>query len=168
MTHRSRFATRFATNALRWTAGLLAVLVAGCGERNPEHGRPAVTAGQQLYRNYCLSCHQADGGGVPGMYPPLIDSEWVQGDKGRLVRLLLNGMRGPIEVKGETYDNIMTPHGHLSDQDLAAVLTFVRSGFDNDASPVTPEEVAAVRAANTQRGLWQASELEQATGIPGM
>lgn len=150
--------------------GLLAGVLwvgAGCGQREPATGIDATTAlGQRVFRNYCLSCHQADGNGVPGMYPPLTASEWVQGDKGRLIRLVLDGVRGEIVVKGERYNNVMTAHGHLKDEEIAAVLTFIRSHFDNQAEPVTPEEVAAVRAADTHQGFWEASELEHATGIP--
>ena len=100
------------------------------------------------------------------MYPPLTQTDWVLGDKGRLIRLVLNGMTGEVEVKGQVYNNVMTPHAFLRDQQIADVLTFVRSNFGNDASPVLPEEVAAVRANLEQDEMWEAFELEQKTGIP--
>lgn len=140
----------------------------GGGQEAPQEQQPAeseaVALGRKVYRSYCLSCHQADGNGVPGMYPPLVDSPWIQGDKGRLIRLLLNGMKGELVVKGERYNNAMAAHGHLSDEEIAGVLTFVRSNFDNTADPVTPAEVATIRASNTQKGPWTAQELEQTTG----
>jgi mono/diheme cytochrome c family protein len=143
-------------------AGLL--LVTGCGgedrERTPEE------RGQRIYRAYCVSCHLADGSGIPGMYPPLQQTDWVEGDAGRVIRLLLNGMAGPYEVKGNQYNNIMPAHGTLSDNQIADVLTFVRSNFGNDASAITPDEVHAVRSTNEKRGMWEPAELEHATGIP--
>lgn len=146
----------------------------GCGGGDSTGGQdssaPAaeVSSGQQVFAQYCVVCHQANGLGVEGLYPPVSQTEWTLGDKGRLIRLVLNGMMGPVEVKGEEYNNAMTPNSFLTDQQIADVLTYTRSNFGNDASPVTAEEVAAVRAATTKKGLWQASELESQTGIPGM
>ncbi len=145
--------------------------LAACGgddlpaDATPEQRFAAL--GARTYTSNCQTCHQADGLGREGVYPPLAGTEWVTGDEGRLIRLLLNGMRGPITVAGVEYNNIMTPHGQLNDDQIAAVLTHVRSSFGNASSAVTPDDVAAVRAANTQRGIWQAADLETATGIPG-
>jgi mono/diheme cytochrome c family protein len=82
------------------------------------------------------------------MNPPLIDTEYVLGDKERLIKIVLNGLSEPIEIKGEFYQNVMAPHAFLSDQQIADVLTFVRKSWGNDASPVTVSEVAEVRAKN--------------------
>jgi mono/diheme cytochrome c family protein len=147
-----------------------ALAACGGGDNLPADASPeqrTAALGARVYAQQCQTCHQADGQGVEGVYPPLTETDWTTGDPGRLIRLLLNGMRGPIEVKGVTYNNIMTPHGHLNDDQIAAVLTHVRSSFGNDASAVTPDQVARVRAANTQRGIWDAQELETMTGIPG-
>ena len=142
----------------------LALLVlAGCGGRGPSE--PA-GLGAQVYATTCVTCHQRDGRGVPGAYPPLAGTPWVTGDEGRLVRLVLHGLRGPIDVDGVRYSNVMTAHGFLSDDQIAAVVTYVRSEFGNAAGPVTPEQVAAVRAAEPRRGPWTAAELETRTGIP--
>jgi mono/diheme cytochrome c family protein len=103
-------------------------------------------AGKKVYDQYCIVCHQADGAGVPNAFPPLIQTDWVQGDKTRLIEIVLNGLTGEIEVNGETYNSAMTPHDFLSDQEVADVLTYVRSSFGNDADAVSAEEVAAVRA----------------------
>ena len=114
----------------------------------PEVAEPQeVTAGQQVYERVCLVCHQHDGGGVPNMYPPLTDSEWVQGDKERLINIVLKGLNEPMTIKGEKYTAIMPAQDYLSNQEIADVLTYVRSHFDNDASPITPEEVAEVRGS---------------------
>jgi mono/diheme cytochrome c family protein len=152
-------------NALRLLTLLFVslLLLPACGddsERTPEE------RGQRIYRAYCLSCHQADGSGIASMYPPLQQTDWVEGDEGRLIRLVLNGLAGPIVVKGEEYNNIMPAHGTLSDDQIADVLTYVRQNFGNDASAITADEVHAVRAANDRRGMWNAEELERATGIP--
>ncbi|MFP4092968.1 MAG: c-type cytochrome [Cyclobacteriaceae bacterium] len=102
-------------------------------------------AGQTVYNSYCIACHQKDGSGVPGAFPPLKETDWVQGDKEKLISIVLNGLQGPITVNGEQYNNVMTPHNFLSDDEVAAVLTFVRNSFGNNASEVMAEEVAALR-----------------------
>lgn len=122
--------------------------------------------GEAVYAKYCATCHQQDGEGIPGAFPPLAGAEWVEGDPGRLVRLVLNGMQGPITVRGERYNNLMTPHAFLTDEQIAAVLTYVRSSFGNDAPAVEPDVVRAVRASNMQEGLWISTVLEQQTGVP--
>lgn len=107
-----------------------------------------VPRGQGIYKTYCQVCHQADGNGVPGMNPPLTQTEWVLGDKERLIGVVLNGLSGEIEIKGEIYNNVMASHSFLTDKQIADVLTYVRSSFGNDASEVSEEEVAAIRANN--------------------
>ena len=103
--------------------------------------------GKKVYNSICLACHMADGSGVPGMHPPLIETEWVSGDKERLIDLVLNGMEGKIEVNGETYNSIMPPNSHLTDQQIADVLTYIRKSFGNNSSEITKAEVAKVRNA---------------------
>ena len=103
--------------------------------------------GKTVYGQYCIACHQADGKGVAGAFPPLTQTEWVEGDKTELISLVINGMQGPITVKGEQYNNVMPPHGFLSDEDIAAVLTYVRQSFGNNASEITIAEVVEVRAS---------------------
>ncbi len=124
--------------------------------------------GKPVYDTRCAQCHQANGQGIPGSFPSLTQTEWVLGDKGRLVRLLLNGMQGPLEVEGEAYNGIMIlPPPALTNEQIAAVLTYVRQHFGNDAEAVTHDEVASVRVANEREGLWEASELLERTGLPG-
>ncbi len=101
--------------------------------------------GKTIYDTYCLACHQEDGMGVPGMNPPLGKSEWVTGDKTRVIKVVLNGLDIPIEINGESYQNIMAPHDFLTNQQVADVLSYIRSNFGNQASAITAEEVQKIR-----------------------
>jgi mono/diheme cytochrome c family protein len=141
---------------------LLVFLLSACGGRHqnsrqtnetpaPIQETPSKSAdmanhpGKKVYDSVCLACHMADGSGVPGMHPPLIETEWVTGDKERLIEITLNGLSGKIEVDGETYNSIMPPHSHLSDKQIADVLTYIRQSFGNNAGEITVEEVQKVR-----------------------
>lgn len=101
--------------------------------------------GQELYHWYCGACHQRDGKGASGRFPPLAGVDWVTGDKKRLIDIVLNGLEGPIEVGGESYDNVMPQNSFLSDEQISDVLNYIRNNFGNEGSKVSPEEVAAVR-----------------------
>ncbi|WP_158233315.1 cytochrome c [Reichenbachiella sp. 5M10] len=128
---------------------------AACGGANPSTNMgtgetvasqdPMLKKGQKVYRAHCMACHQKEGTGVLRMNPPLIQTEWVLGDKARLIGIILNGFEGEIEVDGVTYNSIMNSFSYLSDEEISALLTYVRQSFGNDASPVTSDEVAAVR-----------------------
>lgn len=109
--------------------------------------REELLAGGKLYNTYCAACHQQDGLGAPPRYPPLVGTEWVTGDKQRLISVIINGLEGPIEVNGEPYNNAMPQHSFLSDQEVAEVATYIRQNLGNDASAITAEEVQAVRGA---------------------
>ena len=109
----------------------------------------AVLKGKSIYTQYCLTCHQADGGGVSGLNPPLTKTDYVLGDKTRLVNVLLNGLQG-VDIDGEPYHNVMPAQAQLTDQQIADVLTYVRSNFGNKASAVTAAEVKTVRAAGSK------------------
>ncbi|WKN43641.1 c-type cytochrome [Tunicatimonas pelagia] len=111
-----------------------------------------MAVGNKVYGQYCIACHQTDGKGVPGAFPTLVQTEWVNGDNTRLISVVLNGLQGEITVNGETYNGVMTPHGFLTDEEVAGVLTYVRQSFGNDAKPISAEEVAEVRASNTEAG----------------
>jgi len=102
--------------------------------------------GEKVFKQYCISCHQADGGGVPNMIPPLINTTYVLGDKERLIQILLKGLNQNIEIEDQYFSNPMPALNMLKDQEIADVLTFVRNSFGNKASSVTVEEVKAVRA----------------------
>ena len=103
------------------------------------------TPGQLIYEQNCLTCHQANGSGVPNLNPPLRGTDWVLGDKNRLINVLLKGLQGQ-EIEGDMYDNAMPAHDFLDDSQIADVLTYIRNNFGNKASAVTADEVKAVRA----------------------
>jgi mono/diheme cytochrome c family protein len=117
--------------------------------------------GKQVYSTTCAACHQPAGEGTGGVFPPLAGSEWVNGDDAKIVRILLHGVTGPIEVAGETYNGMMPPWGGtLKDADIAAVLTYVRSAWGNKAAPITAAKVASIRSATSARTTpWTAAEL---------
>ncbi|MBD2704995.1 HEAT repeat domain-containing protein [Spirosoma sp. BT702] len=115
------------------------------------------TAGREIFakEGYCITCHQADGKGLAASgFPPLSGTKWVTGNEERLIKLALKGMLGPIEVGGQKYPGQvpMTPFGGLlKDNELAAVLTYVRNSFGNQAPAITPEQVKKVRASTGQK-----------------
>jgi len=122
--------------------------------------------GEQLYEMACLPCHQPEGKGLPGVYPPLAGSDWVRGDKARIIKVVLHGLTGPVTVAGQNFGHLpssvrMPSLGGLTDEQIAAVLTFVRASYGQQASPVTAAEVKAVRAATGNRQMpWTAAELK--------
>ncbi|MEM6648072.1 MAG: PVC-type heme-binding CxxCH protein [Bacteroidota bacterium] len=126
--------------------------------------RVLFVAGQELYQRegYCSTCHQMDGTGLGASgFPPLAGTEWVTGNEDRLIKITLHGLMGPIEVNGKKYPgNVpMTPFGGLMDDtEVAAVLTYVRNSFGNEAAPVSPETVARVRAETEDRKVFYTVE----------
>lgn len=107
---------------------------------NPEV--PAeLTKGRNLYATHCLACHGPDGMGSEDLIPPLANTPWVTGDKGKLIRTMLKGVSGEIEVNGKIFNQEMPAFAHLQDAELAEILTFIRNQFGNKASAVIPGEV---------------------------
>jgi mono/diheme cytochrome c family protein len=131
-------------------------------------GNEAFELGKAVYnRPTCAACHQASGQGTPGQFPPLAGSEWVnEAQPGRMIRLVLNGIQGPITVKGASYNNAMVPWNALSDEEIAAVITYVRQNkeWGNNASAVTAAQVKAVR--EKVKGHPQAFTADELTKIP--
>jgi putative membrane-bound dehydrogenase-like protein len=116
--------------------------------------------GKQLYATTCGNCHQSHGFGMPGMAPPLADSEWVAGSDDRLIRIVLQGIGGPITVLGQKYNLDMPGHGTFSDDQVAAVLTYIRREWDHPYEPVTAKRVAAIRQVTAGRADgWTADQL---------
>ena len=116
--------------------------------------------GRVLYAGACALCHQDSGRGGAGQAPPLRGSPWVLGDPERAAKIVLGGLRGPIDVGGRTWDLEM-PSWNASDEDVAAVLTYVRREWTNGAAPVSPETVAAARRAVVEHdGPWTVEALE--------
>ncbi len=102
-------------------------------------------AGTKIYSTYCGACHQRNGKGDGSRFPPLAGSEWVKGDKSKLITVLLKGLQGPVKVRGIPYNVSMPPQNFLSDKDIAEVLTHIRKHFGNRASAIKTEEVEKVR-----------------------
>jgi mono/diheme cytochrome c family protein len=120
----------------------------------PPSAAPAIVApagptdpGEQVFSTVCAACHQTTGLGLPGAFPPLAGSDWASGDPETPIRIVLAGLSGPVKVSGADFNSMMPPPPGLDDEKIAAVLTFVRSHFNNKASEVTKDQVAAVRAS---------------------
>jgi len=95
----------------------------------------------ELYQQKCFACHQAGGAGIPNVFPPLAESEWVNGPADNLIRIQLRGLMGPITVKGKKYASAMPPNAAMTDEEIATILTYVRSNFGNKAGAITAEMV---------------------------
>lgn len=128
-------------------------------------GTPAPAAkplrtGAQIFSSTCAACHQAQGEGT-NVYPPLAGSEWVNGTESRLVRIILHGLVGDVEVQGQPFNGAMPAWGPtLSDAEIAAVATYIRSSFGNQSLPITAPTVAQARAAHAGRTTpWTMPEL---------
>ena len=114
-------------------------------EINDNLDRNKPVAGTKVYDIYCRACHQRDGKGDGLRFPPLDSSEWVTGDKKKLINILLNGLQGTIKVRDKPFNSLMPPQNFLKDDEIAQVLTYIRQNFNNEASAVTPGEVAETR-----------------------
>jgi mono/diheme cytochrome c family protein len=114
----------------------------------PALARPGQADGQQVYTANCVACHQAGGKGLPGVFPPLDGSEWVNGNERVLANILLHGITGEISVLGQTYKGAMPPFPQLSDAELAAVLSHVRSAWSNKSAPLKAELIEKERKSN--------------------
>jgi mono/diheme cytochrome c family protein len=111
----------------------------------------SIAGGKVIYVNHCLTCHQADGGGVPNMNPPLIKTSYVTGDHTQLIKVVLNGFSENVDIDGESYSNVMPAHDFLKDREIADVLTYVRKSFGNKGGAITAAQVKAVRAKNKKK-----------------
>lgn len=134
-----------------------------------------ISSGKKIYSQVtpgggmCVACHLPNGLGQPGAFPPLDRSDWVLGDKERLIKISIHGLQGEIVVNGEKYLGIMQGFGQtlgspLNDQQIADVLTYIRNEWGNSASAISPEEVKAIRDSEKDRELtsmWTAAELEK-------
>lgn len=148
------------------SAALLFLALAACGgegddasrgEEGEEREERSASAaaqpalGERTYQQRCVSCHQLNGEGTPGVFPPLAGSEHATAaNAGVPIRIVMHGLQGPIMVKGVEYSSVMPPYGLgivMSDAEVAAVLTYVRSSWGNRASAVTAEDVEEEREA---------------------
>jgi mono/diheme cytochrome c family protein/glucose/arabinose dehydrogenase len=116
--------------------------------------------GKALYAGVCAACHQPNGMGLDGLAPPLLDSSWLLGSPERVTRIALHGVRGPIKVNGTIYSLDMPPMGVFADDQLSAILTYLRREWEHGAEPIAPEQVKAIRATETKRqDSWTQEEL---------
>jgi mono/diheme cytochrome c family protein len=135
-------------------------------EKKPDPLTPAqeqfVAAGKQVYATLCVACHQPNGQGQEGLAPPLANSEWVTAPEGRVIRIVLQGVGGPMTVNGKDYSLDMPGLAAvLGDEQIAQVLSYIRRDFGNLAPVVETASVAKVRAGTKDRGAsWTAAELE--------
>lgn len=134
-------------------------------ELTPEQ---VVAAGKKSYQQVCATCHQVTGLGVAGAYPPLAGSEWVLGNEERLVRILLHGANGSMEVAGKTYNGAMPAFGKVpgggynwNEEKISQVLTYIRQEWANKAEPITKAKVVEILAKEAARAKpWTAAELD--------
>ena len=105
-----------------------------------------IASGKQVYETVCMACHQADGKGLPGAFPPLAGSDYLAGDPGRAVGVVVNGLQGEVVVNGVKFNSVMPAMVQLSDQQIADALTYAMNSWGNTAGSVTVAQVAAERA----------------------
>lgn len=128
----------------------------------PVAATPALPVdGAKVFATTCAACHQVSGDGLEDKYPPLNGSEWVTGNEAKLIRIVMHGMTGPVDVAGQMFDGAMPAWGTvLKDADLAAVTSYVRSAWGNKAPPITAAAVTAIRSATkTRKTPWTAAEI---------
>ncbi len=145
------------TNKISWS---------GAGSGGPAAPPDPMVVGKRVFTQSCAVCHQANGQGVAGQFPPLVESEWVlsrdwHGDN-HIVKIVLNGLQGVVTVKGQPYNNAMAPWGSvLKDDQIAAVLTYIRNEWGNQAPPVPVEFVTKIREQTKDRTEpWTQKELQ--------
>jgi len=123
---------------------------------------PDAQPGSVQFQSYCAACHQYDGQRM-GEAPPLAGSPWVTGPEDRIIKIVLHGVHGPMQVDSRTYDQEMPGFGRiLSDAEVASLLSFVRRRFGGPSDPITPATVSRVRAASQSRTTyWTVEELRK-------
>ncbi len=177
LTQRPELLDQLASSSVeRWheQANQLLRIITWPGDTTERETRPVLTKltpeeekrrvlGEAIYNATCYSCHNSNGRGKPDQVPPLADSDWVNGKPDRLVRIVLQGLHGPIEVNGQKWNLTMPALGQsplLNDERLAGLLTYIRRAWDNYGDPVAPKLVASIRQATAGRtSSWSAEEL---------
>jgi putative membrane-bound dehydrogenase-like protein len=149
---------------LRWPGHNPAAVISAARPLSAEE-REQFVDGQAIFSSLCASCHGPDGKGMNLLAPPLAKSDWVTGDPDRLIKILLQGLEGPIEVNGHVYAPpqilpAMPPVAMMSDNEIADTLTFIRRSWGHTADPVRPKDVGRVRdLTTTQETAWTVEEL---------
>ena len=106
---------------------------------------PVMARGEAVYYANCVACHLPGGTGLEGAFPPLAGSDYLTGDPGRVIATVLYGNEGPITVNGVQYNGVMPGFAYLTDDEVAAVVTYIMRSWGNDLPGVGPEDVAAAR-----------------------
>lgn len=121
-----------------------------------------LSGGKKVYSSICMACHQANGQGLSGAFPPLAKSPWVLGRPERIVKLILHGLAGEIEILGQKYNGVMPAHkDQFNDQEIANVVTYIRKSWGNDATEISSEFVSKIRDEHKDKNdAWKAEELE--------
>ena len=104
-------------------------------------------AGKALFAGTCSTCHQPDGAGIPGVFPPLAKSDWITANPGKLPQVILHGLSGKVTVNGKEYNSVMPPMSQLTDDEVANISTYVLNSWGNPGGRVTAEQAAAARKA---------------------
>ena len=104
-----------------------------------------IKAGEALFAGTCSTCHQANGAGIEGVFPPLAGSDFLLADKQRAIGIVINGLTGPVKVNGKDFNSVMPPMSQLNDDEVANILTYVLNSFGNKGGVVSTAEVSAVR-----------------------
>ncbi|WP_025743188.1 c-type cytochrome [Aquimarina pacifica] len=108
----------------------------------------SISRGAELYTDFCMQCHMTNGKGTPKVFPPLAGSDWLTNKKEETIHAIKFGIKGPIKVNGETYNNTMTPLG-LEDEEIADIMNYIMNSWGNTQKKmVTTEEVAAIKKTN--------------------
>ena len=141
---------------------MLFILLFACESIGLFGGEGKERSGEQVYQTFCIHCHQANGQGVATRYPPLANSQWLKGDIP--IKIILHGLKGPVEVSGETYNNVMAPWENvLTDHEIAGVINFIRGSWGNESLyatdvPITKERVKMIRAKYRGASNWTIEE----------
>ncbi len=151
-----------------WERSEIAEQIAALGGSSADGSQDSVEVvfdpikeGRKIYQTICMACHQVNGQGLPGAFPPLAESAWVEKNPALLARIVLHGLHGPITVNGTAYNSVMAPLGAvLSDEQIALVLTYVRQEWGNAGSAVETDVVAQARNESSGRAaMWTVEEL---------
>jgi nitrite reductase (NO-forming)/hydroxylamine reductase len=143
--------------ALLGLAAATLLLVAAAGHAAEVHAaettqgaaKARMPEGEKVFQTYCQACHQANGQGLPGAFPPLAKSDYLLADPKRGIVAVLSGVSGEITVNGQKFNSVMPHLNYLEDQQIADALTYVLNSWGNDGGVIVPKQVAEVRAATT-------------------
>ncbi len=135
----------------RIAVGLLSIASPMWLHAEPVAMTPAYQQGKVLFETHCVACHQVNGQGLPGAFPPLAGSDYLLADKQRAIGIPLNGLKGKITVNGKTFNAVMPSFSYLKDDQIAHILTYVMNAWGNQGEVVTAEDVAKVRSGGVKK-----------------